>query len=173
MDLKELQDFIKFIVRSGATEVNVETDDLKLSIKTPSKGKAQNEQPIIQQVAVPQQAMGMVTAPQNLQRTLMPQGQISASNNSTEQEQKVEVESNYITVKAPMVGTFYRKPAPNKPDFVNVGDNITPGKVVCIIEAMKLFNEIEAEVSGKIVKILIEDATPVEFDQPLFLIDPS
>ena len=173
MDLKELQDFIKFIVRSGATEVEVETEDLKLSIKTPSKGKAQHEQPIIQQVAVPQQTMGVMPAAQ-MPATVLPQQQNMANiEQVANTAKKEEVDSNYITIKAPMVGTFYRKPAPNKPDFANVGDNITPGKVVCIIEAMKLFNEIEAEVSGKIVKILVDDATPVEFDQALFLIDPS
>ncbi len=172
MDLKELQDFIKFIVRSGATEVNVETEDLKLSIKTPSKGKAQPEQPVIQQVAVPAQTMGMMPA-QQMQQPVLPQQQVNVETPKQESKQKQEVEANYITIKAPMVGTFYRKPAPNKPDFVNVGDEVKPGKVVCIIEAMKLFNEIEAEVAGKIVKILVDDASPVEFDQPLFLVDPS
>ena len=173
MDLKELQDFIKFIVRSGATEVDVETEDLKLSIKTPSKGKAQQEQPIIQQVAVPQQTLGVMPTAQ-MPSTVLPQPQnVANTEQVAKTDKKEEVDSNYITIKAPMVGTFYRKPAPNKPDFANVGDNITPGKVVCIIEAMKLFNEIEAEVSGKIVKILVDDATPVEFDQPLFLVDPS
>lgn len=173
MDFKELQDFIKSIVRSGATEVNLEMGELKLSIKTPAKGKLGQtlEQPVIQQITMPQQPIGMVAAPA-LQQQMLQQNQMVAANNDAATT-KEEVISNYLTIKSPMVGTFYRKPAPNKPDFVNIGDMVSPGKVVCIVEAMKLFNEIESEISGKIVKILVDEASPIEFDQPLFLVDPS
>ena len=170
MELKELQDFIKVIAKSGATEVKIETGDLKLTIKTPPKGKAatHTETTVVQQIPVPAQMATMPQMPIAPQMQTMPQQPV------VQQETKKEEDtSKYIEIKAPMVGTFYRKPAPDKPAFVNVGDEVTPGKTVCIIEAMKLFNEIEAEVSGKIIKILVEDASPVEFDQPLFLIDPS
>ncbi len=170
MELKELKDFIKVIAKSGATEVKIETGDLKLTIKTPPKGKAatHTETTVVQQFPMPAQMATMPQMPVVPQMQTMPQQPV-------QQETKKEEESanNYIEIKAPMVGTFYRKPAPDKPSYVNVGDEVTPGKVVCIIEAMKLFNEIEAEVTGKIVKILVDDASPVEFDQPLFLIDPS
>jgi len=171
MDFKELQDFIKSIVRSGASEVNIETADFKLSIKTPEKGKSgqQMEQPIIHQYAMQQQPLNYATSSQPNQQ-MMNQ---AVQQNQSPAAQRPEENAQYITVKSPMVGTFYRKPAPNKPDFVNVGDVINSGQVVCIIEAMKLFNEIESEISGKIIKILVEDASPVEFDQPLYLVDPS
>jgi len=170
MELKELQDFIKVIAKSGATEVKIETGDLKLTIKTPPKGKAatHTETTVVQQIPIPAQ---MATMPQ---MPIAPQMQMQQQPQVQQETQKTEEDTNkYVEIKAPMVGTFYRKPAPDKPSYVNVGDEVTPGKVVCIIEAMKLFNEIEAEVTGKIVKILVDDASPVEFDQPLFLIDPS
>ncbi len=172
MELKELQDFIKVIAKSGATEVKIETGDLKLTIKTPPKGKAatHTETTVVQQIPVPAQMATMPQMPIAPQMPTMPQTQQPFQQETKKEEEEA---SKYIEIKAPMVGTFYRKPAPDKPAYVNVGDEVTPGKVVCIIEAMKLFNEIEAEVSGKIVKILVDDASPVEFDQPLFLIDPS
>lgn len=172
MDFKELQDFIKSIVRSGASEVNIETADFKLSVKTPEKGKSgqqMEQQPIIHQYAMPQQPLNYVTS-SHANQQMMNQ---AANQNQTTATQRPEENAQYLTVKSPMVGTFYRKPAPNKPDFVNVGDVINSGQVICIIEAMKLFNEIESEISGKIIKILVDDASPVEFDQPLFLVDPS
>ncbi len=172
MELKELQDFIKNIAKSGATEVKIETGDLKLTIKTPPKGKAamtHTETTVVQQIPMPTQMATMpgIQIPQTMQ-TMPPVQPVAPV--STQEEDDT---SKYIEVKAPMVGTFYRKPSPDKSTYVNVGDNIEPGKVVCIIEAMKLFNEIESEISGKIVKILVDDSTPVEFDQPLFLVDPS
>ena len=172
MELKELQDFIKNIAKSGATEVKIETGDLKLTIKTPPKGKAaqtHTETTVVQQFPIPAQMAtmpGMQMAP--TMQTIPP------VQPATQAETKEEDESNkYVEIKAPMVGTFYRKSAPEKPTYVNVGDEVNPGKVVCIIEAMKLFNEIESEISGKVVKILVDDSSPVEFDQPLYLIDPS
>jgi len=165
MNYTELQDFIKAVAKSGATEVKIDSEDLKITIKAPGKGKA--TETIVQQIpvaaqmpqAMPMAAPAPVAAP--------------APAPVAEAPAKEEENANYITIKAPMVGTFYRKSAPEKPAFVNVDDSIEPGKVICILEAMKLFNEIEAEVSGKIVKVLVDDATPVEYDQPLFIVDPS
>lgn len=163
MKLNEIQDLIKFVAKSGVSEVELETKDIKIIIKTPSlKGKEQAfVQPVTQQAtqAAPVTQQGTVTSTE----IKMPE---IATPTATG-------ESNYITIKAPMVGTFYRSSSPDKPVFVNVGDEVAPGKVICIIEAMKLFNEIESEVQGKIVKVLVNDATPVEYDQALFLIDPS
>ena len=165
MNYNELQDFIKTIAKSGATEVSIETEDLKLTVKAPPKGKAQAET-IVQQVQIP---AGSQVIPQ-----VIPQ--VAAAPAPSAEAPKAEAKddtSNLIEIKAPMVGTFYRKPGPDKPTFVNVGDIISEGQVICILEAMKLFNEIEAEVSGKVVKALVDDSTPVEFDQTLFLVDPS
>jgi len=162
MDLKEIQSLIKFVAKSGAREVKLETDDVKITIKT-GDGESTKET-IVQQIpmgAMPQQA----PAPQPVQQ-VAPQ----STNESSKDDKKDE---NLVTVKSPIIGTFYRKPAPDKPLFVEVGDSIKEGDVLCTIEAMKLFNEIESEISGKIVKVLVDDATPVEFDQPLFLVDPS
>jgi len=171
MDFKELQDFIRNIAKSGATEVKIETDKLKLTVKSPPKGKAvKTETTVIQQYPMnhPQLATMQTMNMAPTMQTTPPVNQPVA-----DKEEKTEEENNYIEIKAPMVGTFYRKPAPDKPTYVNIGDQIEPGKIVCIIEAMKLFNEIESEVTGKVVKVLVDDATPVEFDQPLLLIDPS
>ncbi|PTM03115.1 MAG: acetyl-CoA carboxylase, biotin carboxyl carrier protein [Bacteroidetes bacterium] len=157
MDLKEIQNLIKFVARSGAAEVNLETEDFKIIIKTES-AMIQEHQPT-QVISMPHQAMAPAA----------PAAAPSASAESTQASD----DSKYVTVKSPMIGTFYRRPSPDKELFVNVGDEINEGTVVCIIEAMKLFNEIESEVSGKIVKILVDDQSPVEYDQPLFLVDPS
>ena len=160
MDIKEIQNLIKFVAKSGASEVKLEMDDIKITIKTgseqdvPSVQYAPIAQPQLQQVAAP------VAEAKPVAETAAPAA--NASN-----------DSKYITIKSPIIGTFYRKPAPDKPLFVEVGQTIAEGDVLCIIEAMKLFNEIESEVSGKIVKILVDDSSPVEFDQPLFLVDPS
>lgn len=162
MDLKEIQNLIKFVAKSGASEVKLEMDDVKITIKTGSDDK---ETTIVQQVPMQQHAMPhQQPAPQALPQT--PVQETGAKPNA-------EDDSKYITVKSPIIGTFYRKPSPDKPVFVEVGDNIKEGDVLCVIEAMKLFNEIESEITGKIVKILVDDASPVEFDQPLFLVDPS
>jgi acetyl-CoA carboxylase biotin carboxyl carrier protein len=160
MDLKEIQNLIKFVAKSGASEVKLEMEDIKITIKTGSDSETIVHQiptaahipspvvPIAQPVATPvaQEATPAVT---------------------------VDDDSKYITIKSPIIGTFYRKSSPDKPVLIEVGQTIAEGDVLCIIEAMKLFNEIESEVSGKIVKILVDDSSPVEFDQPLFLVDPS
>ena len=157
MDLKEIQNLIKFVSNSGVAEVKLEMDDVKITIKTTVEGTTP-EITYLQQAPVDQAAPQAAPAPV----AAAPVAAAPAAENS-----------NYITVKSPMIGTFYRKPSPDKPMFVEVGSNISKGDVVCVIEAMKLFNEIESEVSGKIVKILVDDSSPVEFDQPLFLVDPS
>ena len=160
MDIKEIQNLIKFVAKSGANEVKVEIGDVKITIKTGKNPK----QTIVQ--SLPMQAPAVLQSPVVEQPT--------QSTPVKEDTSKSEEEnSKYITIKSPIIGTFYRKPSPDKPMFVEVGSSISEGDVLCVIEAMKLFNEIESEVTGKIVKILVEDASPVEFDQPLFLVDPS
>ncbi len=164
MNLKEIQNLIKFVAKSGASEVKLEMDDVKITIKTGEGGTT--KETIVQQIP-------MGSLPQQQVAPAQPVAQ-EASAPAASQETPSNPESdNYITVKSPIIGTFYRKPSPDKPAFVEVGDAIKEGDVLCTIEAMKLFNEIESEVSGKIVKVLVDDATPVEFDQPLFLVDPS
>lgn len=159
MDIKDIQNLIKFVAKSGANEVKLEMEDVKITIKT---GKG-DKQTIVQ--ALPLQQQSIVQSP-IIEKPL----EVS----TIEQASEVEDESSkYITIKSPIIGTFYRKPSPDKSNFVEVGSSIAEGDVLCVIEAMKLFNEIESEVTGKIVKILIDDASPVEFDQPLFLVDPS
>jgi acetyl-CoA carboxylase biotin carboxyl carrier protein len=162
MDLKEIQSLIKFVAKSGASEVKLETEDVKITIRTGSGEK----ETIVQHIPMgaPQPQMPA----QNPEPVAAP-----AAPASTGTEAPAEDDSKYITVKSPIIGTFYRKPSPDKPLFVEVGDTVKEGDVLCIIEAMKLFNEIESEVSGKIVKVLVDDSSPVEFDQPLFLVDPS
>lgn len=159
MNLTQIQDLIKFVSKSGVSEVEIEQKDFKITIKTSSKKEVQ----VITQaapapVATPAAVATPVAAPAAAPAAPAP---------------APAAESNYITIKAPMIGTFYRAAGPGKPIFVNVGDEVKSGKTICIIEAMKLFNEIESEVSGKIVKVLVDDAKPVEYDQPLFLVDPS
>ena len=160
MDLKDIQNLIRFVAKSGASEVKLETDDVKITIKTGSE-----ETTIVQQMP-----MGAA-----MPQMHMPAAPVAAPAPVAEAPAAAPAEDNskYITVKSPIIGTFYRKPSPDKPLFVEVGQTIAEGDVLCIIEAMKLFNEIESEVSGKIVKILVDDSYPVEFDQPLFLVDPS
>lgn len=181
MELKEIQDFIRAVAKTGVSEVDIEVENLKLSIKNyPPKDESrlgQTETTYIQQVPVPTHitAVSPVGAPmhQTMQTPVQHQMQQNISPENQTNTTKKDETANYVTIKSPMVGTFYRKPSPDKPPYASVGDNVEPGKIVCIIEAMKLFNEIESEVSGKIVKILVEDSSPVEFDQPLFLVDPS
>ena len=162
MDLKEIQALIKFVAKSGAQEVSLETEDFKINIKTGSDA----EQPTIIQAMAPQAPVAMAAAP----AAAAPAPAAAAAPAA---EAPADDDSNYITVKSPMIGTFYRSASPEEDAFVKVGDEVKPGDVGCIIEAMKLFNEIESEVSGKIVKVLVDDQTPVEYDQPLFLVDPS
>ena len=166
MDLKEIQNLIKFVAKSGASEVKLEMDDVKITIKTGSEDK---ETTIVQQVPMGgMHSQPQMQQPQQPAPAAQPETPASGGEKAAPQE-----DSKYITVKSPIIGTFYRKPSPDKGPFVEVGDSVKEGDVLCVIEAMKLFNEIESEVSGKIVKVLVDDASPVEFDQPLFLVDPS
>lgn len=172
MKLTEIQELIKFVAKSGVSEVEIEAKDFKINIKTPPhkrKGAAQQEQPTIIQTQMPV-AMPQQVQPQQVAQQAAPVAQAAPA--QTKAPAPAE-EDKYVTIKSPMIGTFYRKANPEKPAFVNVGDEVAEDTVVCIIEAMKLFNEIEAEVTGKIVKILVDDGSPVEYDQPLFLVDPS
>jgi acetyl-CoA carboxylase biotin carboxyl carrier protein len=157
MDIKEIQNLIKFVAKSGASEVKLEMEDIKITIKT---GSEKTETTIVQ--AAPMGTMQQMAAPA-----------AAAAAQPVAQTEVTSDEDKYITVKSPIIGTFYRKPSPDKANFVEVGTEISEGDTVCVIEAMKLFNEIESEISGKIVKVLVDDSSPVEFDQPLFLVDPS
>ncbi len=162
MDIREIQNLIKFVAKSGATEVKLEMDDFKITIKTTAEGaETTYVQHVPMQAAIPQMQVAAPVAATPVAAT------------PAVSEAAADDTSKYVTVKSPMIGTFYRKPAPDKPMFVEVGSTISKGDTLCVIEAMKLFNEIESEVSGKIVKILVDDSSPVEFDQPLFLVDPS
>ena len=167
MDIKEIQELIKFVAKSGATEVNLEIDNVKISIKSHAKKGAVPETTIIQQIPVAQSPAAVMPA------AAPAPAPAPVAEPTPAKAAESKDEDNYITVKSPMIGTFYRKPSPDKDTFVNVGDTVKPGDVICVIEAMKLFNEIESEISGKIVKVLVDDSTPVEYDQPLFLVDPS
>ena len=168
MKLTEIQDLIKFVAKSGVSEVELETKEVKIVIKTPA-GKKNDAQVIYQQA--PQQYM---QAPQQAYQQMPQQAApAEAGAPAATPPAAANEDAKYITIKSPMIGTFYRSAGPDKPVFVNVGDEIGTGKVVCIIEAMKLFNEIESDIKGKIVKVLVNDATPVEYDQPLFLVDPT
>ncbi|MCC7050933.1 MAG: acetyl-CoA carboxylase biotin carboxyl carrier protein [Bacteroidia bacterium] len=161
MELKEIQELIKFVSKSGVSEVELESKGFKLVIKTCST-----------QVAVAPTVIH--AAPQTIAAPVAVSAAPVAVPSSpvVPSAPKADATSNYITVKSPMIGTFYRSSGPDKPLFVNVGDEIKVGQVLCIVEAMKLFNEIESEVSGRIVKVLVDDAKPVEYDQPLFLVEP-
>jgi acetyl-CoA carboxylase biotin carboxyl carrier protein len=163
MKLNEIQDLIKFVAKSGVSEVELETKDVKIVIKTPAgKGKEQVYVQTSAPVAQPMQSAAPVQTQAPAAETKAPEAKSSGAD-----------DAKYVMIKSPMIGTFYRSSSPDKPAFVNVGDEIAAGKPVCIIEAMKLFNEIESDIKGKIVKVLVNDATPVEYDQPLFLVDPS
>ena len=162
MDIKEIQNLIKFVARSGASEVKLEMDDIKITIRTGSD----SDTTIVHQVPATQMPQQVMAAP----ALVAPE---QAATSAPAPATAASEDSKYITIKSPIIGTFYRKPSPDKPLFVEVGQTIAEGYVLCVIEAMKLFNEIESEVSGKIVKILVDDSSPVEFDQPLFLVDPS
>jgi acetyl-CoA carboxylase biotin carboxyl carrier protein len=156
MDFKQIQELIKLINGSNIGEVSVEQKDFRITIK-------QKEEHVTQIMSPVQQIPSQPIVQQAPQQALPQQ--------ST--EKAADTNSNTITIKSPMIGTFYRRPSPDKPNFIEVGDDVAIGKVVCIIEAMKLFNEIESEVSGRVVKILVEDSSPVEYDQPLFLVQPN
>ncbi|MGB1102365.1 MAG: acetyl-CoA carboxylase biotin carboxyl carrier protein [Crocinitomicaceae bacterium] len=158
MDSKEIQSLIKFVSKSGVNEVSIEQGDFKITIKTDHG--PQEQQYIVQAPAIQQAPVQM--PPAAAAPAAAPQAAPAADDNA-----------NLVEIKSPMIGTFYRKPSPDKDPFVNVGDTIAVGDVICVVEAMKLFNEIESEVAGKIVKVLVDDTSPIEYDQPLFLVDPS
>jgi acetyl-CoA carboxylase biotin carboxyl carrier protein len=159
MKLSEIQELIKFVVKSGASEITYEIKGLKLTVKTGGKNVGEQQQIIMH---APMQVAAPASAPAP-----------SVQKGSAKKEAAPAAdESKLITIKSPMIGTFYRSSSPDKPAFASVGDEIKKGQTICIIEAMKLFNEIESEFSGKIVKVLVEDSTPVEYDQPLFLVEP-
>ncbi len=163
MNITQIQDLIKFVAKSGVSEVEIEQKDFKLTIKAASKESAP-----VQLIAPPAYAQAPLPPPPPVAPAAPAPAAAAAP-----AAPAPAAEAKYITIKSPMIGTFYRSSGPGKPVFVNVGDDIKPGKTICIIEAMKLFNEIESEVTGKIVKVLVDDAKPVEYDQPLFLVDPS
>ena len=158
MNLKEIQSLIRFVSKSGVNEVKLEMKDIKINIRNTAREKT-----IVQTTTPVQQVAPTMTETET----------INTSDTSTKEASGEENETKYVTITSPIIGTFYRKPSPDKPTFVNIGDEVQTDSIVCIVEAMKLFNEIEAEVSGKIVKVLVEDSSPVEFGQPLFLVDPS
>ncbi len=163
MDSKEIQNLIKFVSKSGVNEVSIEQGEFKITIKTDSGPQEQHY--IVQNPQQVQQAPVQVAPP-------LAAAPIAAAP-PAETAPDSAANGNYVEIKSPMIGTFYRKPSPDKDLFVNVGDTINVGDVICVVEAMKLFNEIESEISGKIVKVLVEDDSPIEYDQPLFLVDPS
>lgn len=163
MDLKQIHELIKIINKSNIGEISIEDKDGKVTIK-----QKKDERPIT--VTAPQQ---VYTVPEVQPVTPQPVSIPAApAPSAAVPESHIEKSNNYLTIKSPMIGTFYRRPSPDKPNFVEIDTEIQPGKVVCVIEAMKLFNEIESEISGRIVKVLVEDNNPVEFDQPLFLVEP-
>jgi acetyl-CoA carboxylase biotin carboxyl carrier protein len=164
MELKEIKELIKLVSDAGVSEVEVERGDFKLSIK-----KTEEKTVVVHQSNPTQMVSAQIPS-----SPAMPVAPITMSAEAIPTAPKTDVSAtgNYITIKSPMIGTYYKSPSPDKPAFINVGDEIKPGKVICIVEAMKLFNEIESEVSGRIVKILVENASPVEYDQPLFLVEP-
>lgn len=169
MDFKQIQELIKMVNKSNIGELTIEQKDFRVTIKQ----KEEKSTPII--ATVPQSIPAYPPIPQHVSAPTspaMPAPSAQAQPADTEKTPEA-VASNMVTIKSPMIGTFYRRPSPDKPNLVEVGDEINPGKVVCIIEAMKLFNEIESEVKGRIIKVLVEDASPVEYDQPLFLVEPS
>jgi acetyl-CoA carboxylase biotin carboxyl carrier protein len=162
MDIKQIQELIKFVHKSGVNEVSIEEKDFKITIKT-------NQAPTVVNATIPAAAPAAaapVAAPAPQAASPAPAPAVAAPAPAAD-------DSKYLTIKSPMIGTFYRSSSPDKPSFVNVGDEIKQGQVLCIVEAMKLFNEIESEVSGRIVKVLVDNASPIEYDQPLFLVEPA
>ncbi len=168
MKVKELRDLIDFISKSGLNEVNIETEEFKIEVKREAKVKQviEGAQPVAVSVPAPAPAAAPAPAPA---ATPAPAPTTEASSGGDNGAPS----GNHLEIKSPMIGTFYRSANPESPAFIEVGDKVTAGQTVCIVEAMKLFNEIESEVSGTVVKVLVENSSPVEYDQPLFLIDPS
>lgn len=170
MKPSEIQDLIKFVAKSGVSEVEIEDKDFKITIKTPPHKRGKqiiDAQPVVQVAAPATQPATQVAATAAVPTQSAPAAPAEPAADNADDDSK------YVAIKSPMIGTFYRKPSPDKPSFVNVGDDVKSDTVVCMIEAMKLFNEIEAEMAGKIVKVLVDDGSPVEYDQPLFLVDPA
>jgi acetyl-CoA carboxylase biotin carboxyl carrier protein len=167
MELKQIQELIRFVAKAGVTEVQLEQDDFKIVIKTGKDEGSAQPQAYMQQPQVYHTGNFQQQQPQQQQNT-----QAAPQAKAEESVPAAAAATNYETIKSPMIGTFYRKPSPDKDVFVKVGDKVSKGQVVCVIEAMKLFNEIESDISGTVVKILADDASPVEYDQPLFLIEP-
>ncbi len=167
MELKEIQDLIKFVAKSGVNEVEIERKDFKITIKSEKEKKKEEQTVIVQQAPIA--AAPVAPAPV----AAAPVAAAPAPAPAAPAPEAASDDSKYITVKSPMIGTFYRRPSPDKPNYCEVGDTIKEGDTICIVEAMKLFNEIESEVSGTVVKVLVDDSTPIEYDQPLFLVDPS
>jgi len=168
MNYKEIQELLKMINRSDITEFKIKEGDFSLSIKA---NRGLDNPVIVQQVQTAQPVQVPIVAPPTISAPV-----VSAPTEASPKANEAEVKStdaDLITIKSPIVGTFYRSASPDKPPFIKIGDTIKQGQVVCIVEAMKLFNEIESDVSGKVVKIMTEDASPVEYDQVLFLIDPK
>jgi acetyl-CoA carboxylase biotin carboxyl carrier protein len=164
MDFKQIQELIKMVNKSNIGELTVEQKDFRITIK-------QKEEHVTQVVSAPAQAAPLQLS--TIQPVAQQQQQQTTPAVEKSKQQSEAPADNFVTIKSPMIGTFYRRSGPDKAAFVEIGDDVAPGKIVCIIEAMKLFNEIESEVSGKIVKVLVEDASPVEYDQPLFLVEPA
>lgn len=164
MELKDIQNLIKFVAKTGVSEVSLEIGDVKITVKTGASEESKRLTQVSSNIAPP--SIAMVEKP-----VLTPSTEFTSQPPTAGKE--LDDNSDENLVKSPIIGTFYRKPSPEKPNFVEVGDRVNVGDTLCVIEAMKLFNEIEAETSGTIVKILVDDSTPVEFDQPLFVIDPS
>ena len=162
MNFKQIQQLIKFVSKTDVNEVTIENKDFKINIKGRSFSNEATQQLTQQSLPTPQ-IQSPVIVPEHPPSVQTP----------TQSTTPDSVISNHVIIKSPIIGTFYRKPSPDKDNFVNVGDEITEGQTLCVIEAMKLFNEIESDISGKVVKILVDDASPVEFDQPLFVIEPS
>ncbi|MCR9170882.1 MAG: acetyl-CoA carboxylase biotin carboxyl carrier protein [bacterium] len=171
MNIKEIQDLIKFVAKSGVSEVEIEQKDFKITIKSEDKSAKEEKQIIVQAAAPAPQSIP--AAPAQAPAAAPAAAPAPAPAPAAEAPAAASDDSKYVQIKSPMIGTFYRSAGPDKDPFVQVGDTVSADSTVCIIEAMKLFNDIEAELSGKIVKILVDDATPVEYDQPLFLVDPS
>ena len=164
MDIKEIQSLIRFVAKSGASEVSLEMEDVKITIKTTPESTASSEMAVVHQLPMAQPTAAMMPSV----AAATPAAPVANAETAAQDD-----DSKYTVIKSPIIGTFYRKPSPDKPNFVEIGSSVNVGDTLCVIEAMKLFNDIESEISGKIVKILAEDSSPVEFDQPLFLVDPS
>jgi len=169
MNLKDIQELIKFVAKSGATEVDLEIDNIKISIKSPAKKRRGEKDDVTTIIQQPIESIPNTPSSQ----PVVSNTAVTAGKDENKENENKEIDDNLLTIKSSMIGTFYRSPSPEQPPFISVGDEIKKGDTICIIEAMKLFNEIESEISGKIVKVLADDSTPVEFDQPLFLVDPS